>query len=127
MERPQVTMIEFQSEESKPVNIPSWEAEQLLRKYGYDNQQFANRPQQIQEPTTVDSNANLTFEEMIAQEEARQREEAERQRLYQQQQMGSKPMTFNGQNGYESEIRYSSNDGFSFKVEITTDMQLPRY
>ena len=127
MERPQVTMIEFQSEESKPVNIPSWEAEQLLRKYGYDNQQFANRPQQIQEPTTVDSNANLTFEEMIAQEEARQREEAERQRLRQQQQMGPKPMTFNGQNGYESEVRYSSDDGFSFKVEITTDMQLPRY
>lgn len=127
MERPQVTMIEFQSEESKPANIPSWEAEQLLRKYGYDNQQFTNRPQQIQKPTTVDSNANLTFEEMIAQEEARQREEAERQRLCQQQQMGPKPMTFNGQNGYESEVRYSSNDGFSFKVEITTDMQLPRY
>lgn len=125
--RPEVRLIEPQSEQSAPANIPSWEAEQLLRKYGYDNQQFTNRPQQIQEPTTVDPNANLTFEEMIAQEEARQREEAERQRLRQQQQMGPKPMTFNGQNGYESEVRYSSDDGFSFKVEITTDMQLPRY
>jgi len=125
--RPEVRLIEPQSEQSAPANIPSWEAEQLLRKYGYDNQQFTNRPQQIQEPTTVDPNTNLTFEEMIAQEEARQREEAERQRLRQQQQMGPKPMTFNGQNGYESEVRYSSDDGFSFKVEITTDMQLPRY
>jgi len=127
MHRPEVRLIEPQSEQSAPANIPSWEAEQLLRKYGYDNQQFTNRPQQIQEPTKVDPNANLTFEEMIAQEEARQREEAERQRLRQQQQMGPKPMTFNGQNGYESEVRYSSDDGFSFKVEITTDMQLPRY
>lgn len=125
--RPEVRLIEPQSEQSAPANIPSWEAEQLLRKYGYDNQQFTNRPQQIQEPTAVNPNANLTFEEMIAQEEARQREEAERQRLRQQQQMGPKPMTFNGQNGYESEVRYSSDDGFSFKVEITTDMQLPRY
>jgi len=125
--RPEVRLIEPQSEQSAPANIPSWEAEQLLRKYGYDNQQFTNRPQQIQEPIRVDPNANLTFEEMIAQEEARQREEAERQRLRQQQQMGPKPMTFNGQNGYESEVRYSSDDGFSFKVEITTDMQLPRY
>lgn len=125
--RPEVRLIEPQSEQSAPANIPSWEAEQLLRKYGYDNQQFTNRPQQIQEPTTVNPNANLTFDEMIAQEEARQREEAERQRLRQQQQMGPKPMTFSGQNGYESEVRYSSDDGFSFKVEITTDMQLPRY
>jgi hypothetical protein len=125
--RPEVRLIEPQSEQSAPANIPSWEAEQLLRKYGYDNQQFTNRPQQIQEPTTVDPNVNLTFEEMIAQDEARQREEAERQRLRQQQQIGPKPMTFNGQNGYESEVRYSSDDGFSFKVEITTDMQLPRY
>lgn len=125
--RPEVRLIEPQSEQSAPANIPSWEAEQLLRKYGYDNQQFTNRAQPIQEPTTVNPNANLTFDEMIAQEEARQREEAERQRLRQQQQMGPKPMTFNGQNGYESEVRYSSDDCFSFKVEITTDMQLPRY
>lgn len=125
--RPEVRLIEPQSEQSAPANIPSWEAEQLLRKYGYDNQQFTNRAQPIQEPTTVNPNANLTFDEMIAQEEARQREEAERQRLRRQQQMGPKPMTFSGQNGYESEVRYSSDDGFSFKVEITTDMQLPRY
>jgi len=31
MERPQVRMIEPQSEETAPANIPSWEAEQLLR------------------------------------------------------------------------------------------------
>lgn len=120
-----VTIIEPQSEQTAPANIPSWEAEQLLRKYGYEDQHIVNRPNVVQQPESP--NQNLTFDEMIAQEEARQREEAERQRLRQQQQMGPKPMTFNGQNGYESEVRYTSDEGFSFKVEITTDMQIPRY
>jgi hypothetical protein len=46
-----------------------------------------------------------------------------------QQMMGPKPVTFNGKNGYESEIRYGSDSdsGFGFKIEITTDMNLPKY
>jgi hypothetical protein len=121
MERPQVRMIEPQSEETAPANIPSWEAEQLLRKYGHQPEQFSTR-QEIQRP--IDN--GLTLDQMIAQQESQQREEQIRR---QQQMNGPKPMTFNGDRGYDSEVRYTSDDdsGFGFKIEITTDMQLPRY
>lgn len=122
MERPHVTIIEPQSEESKPANIPSWEAEQLLRKYGHQPEQFTTRQEEIPQP--VDN--GLTFEQMIAQQEAQEREERMRR---QQQMSGPKPMTFSGDRGYDSEVRYTSDNdsGFGFKIEITTDMQLPRY
>lgn len=120
MERPQVKMIEFQSEETKPANIPSWEAEQLLRKYGHQPEQFSTRQEvQVQQPS-------LTFEEMIAQQEL---EERNNQIKRQQQITGPQPRTFDGGRGYDSEVKYTSDDdsGFGFKIEITTDMQLPRY
>ena len=122
MERPQVRMIEFQSEESKPANIPSWEAEQLLRKYGHQPEQFTTRQQEV--PQNVDN--GLTLDQMIAQQEA---EERNNQMRRQQQMTGPKPVTFSGDRGYDSEVRYTSDDdsGFGFKIEITTDMQLPRY
>jgi len=121
MERPQVIMIEPQSEETKPANIPSWEAEQLLRKYGHQPEQFSTR-QEV--PQHIDT--GLTFDQMIAQQEAQEREEQMRK---QQQMNGPKPMTFDGNRGYDSEVRYTSDDdsGFGFKIEITADMQLPRY
>ena len=122
MERPQVTMIEPQSEETKPANIPSWEAEQLLRKYGHQPEQFTTRQDDINPPPVL----GLTFEEMIAQQEAEQRNNQMRR---QQQMNGPKPVTFSGNRGYDSEVSYTSDDdsGFGFKIEITTDMQLPRY
>ena len=116
-----VTIIEPQSEETKPANIPSWEAEQLLRKYGHQPEQFTTRQET---PQPIDN--GLTFDQMIAQQEAQEREE----RMRRQQQMnGPKPMTFSGDRGYDSEVRYTSDNdsGFGFKIEITTDMQLPRY
>jgi len=122
MERTQVTMIEPQSEETRPANIPSWEAEQLLRKYGHQPEQFTTR----QDDPTPPTPPGLTFEEMIAQQES---EERNNQMRRQQQMTGPKPMTFSGDRGYDSEVRYTSDDdsGFGFKIEITTDMQLPRY
>jgi hypothetical protein len=122
MERPQVRMIEPQSEETAPANIPSWEAEQLLRKYGHQPEQFTTRQQEV--PQYVDN--GLTLDQMIAQQEA---EERNNQMRRQQQMTGPKPVTFSGDRGYDSEVRYTSDDdsGFGFKIEITTDMQLPRY
>lgn len=121
MERPQVRMVEPQSEETKPANIPSWEAEQLLRKYGHQPEQFTTRQDNPTPPAP-----GLTFEEMIAQQEAEQRNNQMRR---QQQMNGPQPKTFDGSRGYDSEVRYTSDDdsGFGFKIEITTDMQLPRY
>lgn len=119
-ERPQIRVVQDQSVESTR-EITGSEAEELLRKYGYTQpQQFSTRPEEVQPQQPA-----LTFEEMMAQQEAKQREEEMRRR---QRIQGPKPITFNGGNGYDSEIRYGSDDsGFGFKIEITTDMQLPKY
>ena len=68
----------------------------------------------------------LNRKKIGAQEEAKLKQE---QLSRHQQMMGPKPVTFNGQNGYDSEIRYGSDadSGFGFKIEITTDMNLPKY
>lgn len=117
--RPEVRIIS-QQEETNTREVSGWEAEQLLRKYGQD-QSFSNRPvvQQHKQP-------GLTFDQMVAQEENRLKQEQLRKH---QQMMGPKPVTFNGQNGYDSEVRYGSDSesGFGFKIEITTDMNLPKY
>jgi hypothetical protein len=120
MQRPEIRIIQNQEEQTKPANIDSWEAEQLLRKYGHQPQQFSTR----EEPKQVDN--GLTFEQMVAQEEAKKKEEELRK---QQRMNGPKPTTFDGNKGYDSEVKYSSDDdtGFGFKIEITTDMKLPKY
>jgi hypothetical protein len=121
MERPQVRIIQSQEENTQPANIDSWEAEQLLRKYGHQPQQFSTTQQS--QPT---QQPGLSFEEMVAQNEAKLKEEEMRrqQRMY-----GPKPTTFDGRNGYDSEVKYTSDDdtGFGFKIEITSDMKIPRY
>jgi hypothetical protein len=119
--KPIVRIIQSQEENTQPANIDSWEAEQLLRKYGHQPQQFSTH-QEPQKP--VDN--GLTFEQMVAQEESRLKEEEMRR---QQRMHGPRPTTFDGRNGYDSEVKYTSDDdtGFGFKIEITTDMKIPRY
>jgi hypothetical protein len=119
MNRPEIRIIQNQEEQTQPANIDSWEAEQLLRKYGHQPQQFSTREEQ--QPAN-----NLTFEQMIAQEEARLKEEEIRR---QQRMNGPRPTTFDGSRGYDSEVKYSSDEdtGFGFKIEITTDMKIPKY
>jgi hypothetical protein len=121
MQRPEIRIIQNQEEQTQPANIDSWEAEQLLRKYGHQPQQFSTR-EEPQQP--VDN--GLTFEEMIAREEARLKEEEMRRR---QRMTGPRPTTFDGSRGYDSEVKYSSDEdtGFGFKIEITTDMKIPKY
>ena len=70
--------------------------------------------------------ATITFEQMVEQEEAKRKSEEERRR---QQMYGPKPTTFDGRNGYDSEVKYTSDDdtGFGFKIEITSDMKIPKY
>ena len=120
MERPQARIIDQQHVESER-EVTGWEAEQILRKYGHQPQQYSSipEPEQPQQPA-------LTFEEMIAQEEGKRKEEMLRkqQRMY-----GPKPITFNDQNGYDSEIKYAQDEdtGFGFKIEISSDMKIPKY
>ena len=121
MQRPEIRIIQNQEEQTQPANIDSWEAEQLLRKYGHQPQQFTTR-EEPQQP--VDQ--GLSFEQMVAQNEAKIKEEEMRRKS---QMNGPRPTTFDGSRGYDSEVKYSSDDdtGFGFKIEITTDMKIPRY
>lgn len=121
MQRPEIRIIQNQEEQTQPANIDSWEAEQLLRKYGHQPQQFSTREEQIQ---PVEQ--GLTFEQMVAQNEAKIKEEEMRRKA---QMNGPRPTTFDGSRGYDSEVKYSSDEdtGFGFKIEITTDMKIPRY
>ena len=121
MQRPEIRIIQNQQEETQPANIDSWEAEQLLRKYGHQPQQFSTR-----EETPKQNDNGLTFEQMIAQEESKLKEEEMRRRARMN---GPRPTTFDGSRGYDSEIKYSSDEdtGFGFKIEITTDMKIPKY
>lgn len=120
MERPHARVIDQQHVESER-EVTGWEAEQLLRKYGHQPQQYSSIPeiQQHQQPA-------LTFEEMIAQEERKRKEEILRN---QQRVNGPNPITFDGKNGYDSEIKYSTDEdtGFGFKIEISSDMKIPKY
>lgn len=121
MERPQARIIDQQHVESER-EVTGWEAEQLLRKYGHQPQQYSSIPDQQQAP----QQPALTFEEMIAQEELKRKEESLRR---QQRINGPNPITFNGNNGYDSEIKYSTDEdtGFGFKIEISSDMKIPKY
>lgn len=123
MERPQSRIVDQQHIESER-EVTGWEAEELLRKYGYDATQFSTRQEEIQHNQNPQN--NLTFEQMVAQEEEKRRREEERRR---QLQNGPKPTTFGGEMGYDAEVKYGSDEdtGFNFRIEITTDMKLPKY
>jgi hypothetical protein len=119
MQRPEVRLIQSQQvETNENPNIDSWEAEQLLRKYGYQN-----TPESIPVDIPNIPDQELTFEEMVAKEEARLRAEEIRRK----QANGPKPISFDGQNGYYTETRYGSDDdsGYGFKIQITSDMPIP--
>lgn len=117
MNRPDVRVVEPQQEEIRDAQVSSWEAEQLMRKYGY---------QTDQETQHTNTHDGLTFEEMIAQEEARLRNE----RLAAQHKAGApRPISFDGSGGYHSETRYGTDDdsGYGFKIQVTSDMPIPKY
>lgn len=119
MQRPEIRLIQDQQvETNENPNIDNWEAEQLLRKYGYQNTQYSTN-QEL--PIQIDN--ELTFDQMIELEEAKKRnEEAKKQMIN-----GPKPISFDGRGGYYTETKYGSDDdsGYGFKIQITTDMPIP--
>lgn len=119
MDRPQIRQIESQRVESER-EITGSEAEEILRRYGQQTQ-YSTRPI-IQN----NSNNDLTFEQMIEEEE---RKKKEGESIIKSKMYGPKPTTFSDQKGYESEVKYGKDDdlGFGFKIEIVTDMNLPKY
>jgi len=123
MERPIVNFIEPQRVESER-EVTGSEAEELLRKYGYTQEFSSIKPTEPQ-PVIKRPEDELSFEEMCARDEAKRKAELERKR----QQQGPQPKTFDNVNGYDSQVKYGSDDelGFGFKIEIISDMKLPKY
>ena len=122
MQRPEVRVVQDQDIQiNNNPQIDNWDAEQLMRKYGYQNTQYSTNQE-----TPIQQDNGLTFEQMLAQEEARIRDEKMRR---EQQLNGPKPISFDGRNGYHTETKYGSDDdsGFGFKIQITSDMPIPKY
>ncbi len=120
MNRPDVRLIQNQ-EEISSKEVTGHEAAALLAKYGYGNNNYSTRPEPIIEQPISNE---LSFEEMLrVEEEKRQKEEMLRMSKIN----GPRPITFNGGAGYDSEVKYGAEDGFGFKIEISTDMKLPKY
>ena len=110
MQRPEVRIVQGQEVQiNNNPNIDSWEAEQLLRKYGYQSNSNISEPE-------INNTNDLSFEEMVAQEELRLKNERSK-----------RDQQFKDQNGY-SETTYGndSETGFSFKIEVRSDMNIPK-
>ena len=118
MNRPQVRQIEYQQVVSTR-EITGSEAEEILSRYRGN---FSTSD--VWSP--VNNPNSMTFEEMIAAEELK----LSRERKIQHDKLtGPKPTTFSGQSGYQSDVKFGKDEdlGFAYKIEITTDMNLPKY
>lgn len=119
MNRPDVRMVQNQEEISNR-EITGSEADAILAKYGYGNAQYTTRVENQPTETKVE----LSFEDMLRQQEEKKLQE-ERDRIAKLN--SPQPITFNGNNGYDSEVKYTGSGDFGFKIQITTDMKLPKY
>ena len=114
MNRPNIKVTEPQKEiESREITGP--EADAILKKYGYSTQHniINYKPEEPQ--------CNLSFEEMVRQNEEKLRIEEEKRR---QRMSGVKPITYSA-DSYDSKTSYTSDGDFGFKIEITSNMKLP--
>lgn len=114
MQRPEVRIIQDQQEELKPAEISQNEAEMLLAKYGYKSES---------DISNNSKNDDLSFEDMIKLEEEKNSKRLQEQLL---KNTGPKPYTFGG--SYESDTIYGTDGdtGYTFKVNIVSDMPLPK-
>jgi hypothetical protein len=110
--KPEIRIIQNQTEEIKPAEISQNEAEMLLAKYGFKSP--------IQQQT---NNNNLSFEEMIRLEEQKNKQRLQEQMMKAN---GPKPLTFGG--NYDSDTIYGTDgdSGYTFKVNIVSDMPIPK-
>lgn len=104
----------------KQREVSGHEADEILKKYGYEETQSSiNHTQQSKQKNVKN---NLTFEEMIKKEEEKKKKEREKAL----QKNKSKPITFNGRDGYVSKEKWDTdqNLGFGYKIEVRSDMDI---
>jgi hypothetical protein len=119
MQKPEVRIIEPQQEEIKAVDASQSERDYLLAKYGY-KQSSPSYQEENHNPSQ-----HLTFEEMVALEESKQRElkrkEIERRNA-------PRPYTFDGDKVNYHESKYSDLDldgqNLGIQVQIVSDMPI---
>lgn len=117
MEKPQVRIIEPQSEEIVNTPISNYEKELLLLKYGLNNE-IVNRE------TVVNPNRHLTFEEMIAMEEQKQLEIRRKEFELRNR---PKPISIDSDKVNYHESKYSSMDldGFDLGIQVQIFSDMP--
>lgn len=118
MIRPEIRIIDNQQTSTTSVDVSGYEADNLLAKYGYKNSTSSSTPD------PANPGQNLTFEEMLQQQENEQRRiEEERMRRL----SGPKAVTFDDNRVGYSETKWSSMDingnNLGIKVQIVTDMK----
>jgi len=120
MQKPEVRIIEPQQEEIKSVDASQSERDYLLAKYGYKQVLGPSYEEPAYNP-----NQHLTFEEMVALEESKQRElrrkEIERRNA-------PRPYTFDADRVNYHESKYSDLDingqSLGIQVQVVSDMPI---
>ncbi len=123
MQRPEVKMLQQQEMSSTTnIDINSAEARALMAKYNFK----PSESYQIQEPVINDPNRSLTFEEMLAQEELKNKSERQRAEMKRMEEL-NRPhaATFNDNNVRYHDTNYQTLDnGIGVQVQIVTDMNI---
>jgi DNA invertase Pin-like site-specific DNA recombinase len=123
MQRPEVRMIQQQETSSTTdISINSAEAYALMAKYNFKQTDVV--PQN--EPNIHDPNKNLTFEEMVAQEELKAKSERQRAEMKRLEEL-NRPhaVSFNDNNVNYHNTNYQTLDnGIGIQVQIVTDMNI---
>lgn len=115
--KPEVRIIQDQQVESKPQDVTSSEAADLLAKYGYSTQNYNPQP-----TTTNNPNNDITAQQLYDQWDREM--ELQRQKELQRRN-GPKAYTFDNNNVNYSSTDYKSlDDGFGIQVQIVSDMSI---
>ena len=123
MQRPEVRVIETQYEESKTVDISTWEKEQLLAKYGYVGNQNS-----FESPNTFNPTKDLSYQELMELEDLKYQQELDRRRFNH----NNRPITYtiDQDNVRYNETKWSNMDlggqDFGIQVQIVSDMKFTR-
>jgi hypothetical protein len=117
MVRPEVRIIEPQSEESREVNVSDSERDFLLAKYGYkesiENSHISNE---------INPDMNLSFEELIYKEEQKMRERETKKNSL------PNPYSFDRGNVNYYENKYSDlgidGQNYGINIQVMSDMPI---
>lgn len=113
--KPEVRIVQDQQVETKPQEVTSAEAADLLAKYGFSNPTYNTQPQ------TIVQNG-LTAQDLYDQYD---REIELKKQIELQRRNGPKAYTFDNRNvNYSSTDYRSIDDGFGIQVQVVSDMPI---